>query len=419
MIAEILATGDEIRSGALVDSNSAYIAQKLEDMGIEVVRHIAVGDDLAQLVAVLAEIGKRSDIAVVTGGLGPTDDDISMDAAAAATGTQLILNHQALADLTAIFKKLNRPVTPLNRKQAMLPENAEMLSNPIGTAPGFAITIGQCRFFFMPGVPPEMRRMLAEQVLPRITAMKGDNQAYSLIKNICTFGLPESMTAERMAGFAHAFPDVKLGYRAKFPEIHLRLYLRGADEALLQSRMDEAAKWVAGKMGHKVFSMEAESMEAVVGKLLIRNKATLAVAESCTGGLISHWLTNVSGSSAYFLFSGVTYSNDAKKKVLGVNSEILEKLGSVSPETARAMAEGARRISGATYGLSTSGIAGPTGGTPQKPVGTLCVGLASSEGSRGMKLHFPYGQRRMKKKVFAMAALDQLRRLLLGYERNN
>lgn len=413
MIAEILATGDEIRSGALVDSNSAHIARKLENRGVEVVQHLAVGDDLAQLVAIFNEISGRSDIAVVTGGLGPTDDDLSMEAAATAAGTRLILNEQALADLHAIFKRLNRPVLPSNRKQAMLPETAEMLSNPIGTAPGFAITIGRCRFFFMPGVPPEMKRMLDEQVLPRIAAMRGNDRACSLIKNISTFGLPESLAAEHLLGFTDAFPEVKLGFRAKFPEIHIRLYLRGEDEARLASRMDEAAAWVCGKMGNKVFSLGAESMEAVVGGLLVREHATLAVAESCTGGLVSHLLTNVPGSSDYFLFTGVTYSNDAKIDVLGVDPQTLDKRGAVSPETAREMAEGARRLSGATFGLSTSGIAGPGGGTPDKPVGTLCVGLATPQGSRGMTFHFPFGRRRMKKKVFAIAALDQLRRCLL------
>lgn len=414
MIAEILATGDEIRTGALVDSNSAYLAEKLEEIGVVVQRHTAVGDNTDQLVSTLLEIGSRVDIALVTGGLGPTTDDLSTDAAARAAKVGLRMDVRALADIEAIFKRLQRPLGASNRKQALLPEGAEVLYNPVGTAPGFALTIGRCRFFFMPGVPPEMKKMMTDKVLPRIQALLGTTPPISLIRTIRTFGLPESAVGEQVAGVCAQFPQVQLGLRAKFPEIQVKLYLRGTDGDALGQQMNRAVEWVRNRLGAQVVSDNGDAMEAVVGTQLADRGSTLAVAESCTGGLISHWLTNVAGSSDYFLFSGVTYANAAKVKVLGVSPQTLEREGAVSVETARQMAVGARRLCGADYGLATSGIAGPGGGTPQKPVGTVCIGLATPRSSKGLDFYFPYGKRRMKKKLFAMAALDLLRRSLAG-----
>ncbi len=414
MITEILSTGDEIRSGALVDTNSAYIAEKLEEAGLEVVRHSCVGDDFDSLRDILREIGGRADVAVVTGGLGPTTDDLTSEAAAKAVGANLVLDDAALRSVEDFFKKRNYPKSRSNEKQAMLPEGAECIYNPVGTAPGFILKIDRCLFFFMPGVPFEMRRMLSDSVMPRIESLHGDNKRFSIVKTISTFGLPESVTGERLAGVMEEFPGIKLGLRAKFPEIQVKLYASGRDENALGSMVEKATEWVLQKMGKRVFSVDGSSMKAAVGELLRKKGDTLAVAESCTGGLISHWLTDVSGSSDYFLFSGVTYSDEAKMKVLGVSPDTLAAYGAVHEETAMEMADGARRVSGAAYGLSTSGIAGPTGGTDEKPVGTVCIGLATPEGVRGRRFHFSFGRRAMNKTIFAMTALDMLRRELLG-----
>ncbi|MCP4346134.1 MAG: competence/damage-inducible protein A [Desulfobacterales bacterium] len=412
MIAEILSTGDEIRSGALVDSNSAYMAQKLEEAGIEVMRHCCVGDDMEQIVSVLKEIGTRSDVALVTGGLGPTEDDLTTEAAAKAVGVELVLDNEALSQIEEFFKKRNYPMSASNRKQAMLPKGAGCLYNPVGTAPGFVLKIDRCHFFFMPGVPHEMYKMLSDKVLPRIHELQGDNRQFCMVKTISTFGLGESAAGEKLAGLAEQFPGIKLGLRAKFPEIQVKLYGYGEDENILNSLIDNASQWVLQQMGNKVFSVEGRSMEAETGELLRQKNATIALAESCTGGLISHWLTDVPGSSDYFLFSGVTYSNEAKTEVLGVSPDTLAQYGAVHEETAKEMAQGARQISGATYGLSTSGIAGPDGGTEDKPVGTVCIGLATPHGTESRRFIFPFGRRSMNKTIFAMTALNILRRAL-------
>ena len=414
MKAEILATGDEIRSGALVDSNSAYISEWLEENGIEVVRHTSVGDDLPILVSTLREIGERVDVALVTGGLGPTTDDRSAEAAAKAAGLKLILNQEALENVESFFKTFNRPMTESNRKQALLPAGCKILYNPVGTAPGFSLKIGMGLFFFLPGVPYEMKRMLAEQVLPAMKAFQGDAVVHSRVKTITTFGLPESLAGEKVAGVEAVFTGIKLGLRASFPQIQVKLYGRDADPARLDQRMAEAGQWALERLGQNVISENGERMEAVVGRMLLERSATIGLAESCTGGLLADWLTNVAGSSAYFLFSGVTYSNQSKIDVLGVKPDTLERHGAVHEETAREMAEGVRRLAGTTYGLSTSGIAGPDGGTEDKPVGTVCVGFAAPDRSFGRRLYFPFGKRLMNKKIFAMAALDTLRKELLA-----
>jgi len=412
MIAEILSTGDEIRSGALVDSNSAYIAEKLEEAGLEVARHNCVGDDLEILVSLMREIGERADVALVTGGLGPTTDDVTTEAAAKAAGVELAIDDEGLRSLEDFYKKRNFPMSPSNRKQAMLPKGSDCLYNPVGTAPGFNLKIGRCFFFFLPGVPFEMKKMLSDGVLPRIAELRGENREFHLLKTLSSFGLGESVAGEKMAELPEKFPGIKLGLRAKFPEIQIKLYAKGKDEVALREQLEKAAEWAVEKMGNRVFSLEGRSMETVVGSLLKEKEATLAVAESCTGGLISDWITNVSGSSDYFLFSGVTYSNEAKMKVLGVSPDTLTKYGAVHEETAKEMAEGARRVAGAGYGLSTSGIAGPAGGTDEKPVGTVCIGLATPQGVSARQFHFTFGRRLANKTIFAMTALNMLRQEL-------
>ena len=413
MKAELLATGDEIRSGALVDSNSAHIAERLEENGIDVLRHTSVGDNLDTLVSTLREIARRVDVAVVTGGLGPTTDDRSAEAAAEAAGVQLALDDNALENVESFFKKFNRPMTASNRKQAMLPQGSTVLHNPVGTAPGFSLAIERCLFFFLPGVPYEMKRMLKGHVIPAVNALQGDAVMHNRVKTITTFGLPESLAGEKVAGVEAAFPGIQLGLRAHFPQIQVKLYGRESTASALDRRLAEAGDWVMERLGAYVISENGETMETVVGRLLVQRAATLALAESCTGGLVANWLTNVAGSSDYFLFSGVTYSNRAKMDVLSVRPETLDTYGAVHEETAREMADGARRTAGSTYGLSTSGIAGPDGGTADKPVGTVCIGFSGPGGSYGKRYCFPFGKRLMNKKIFAMAALDLLRKELL------
>ncbi len=415
MIAEILSTGDEIRSGALADTNAAWLAQKLEETGIDVTRHNCVGDDMSMLITVFREIGARADMVLVTGGLGPTTDDLTAEAAAKAVNVPLLLHQKAFDSIAAYFASRGWVMTESNRKQAMLPQGSEMLDNPVGTAPGFTLNIGKCRFFFMPGVPFEMKRMFAEQVMPRIEKLRGDRTVHRTV-TISTFGLGESRVGEMMADLPSLFPAIRLGLRAKFPETQIKLYGSHKSGEELERQLAAAKAWVLEKMGNKVFSTAGENMEAVVGRMLREKNASLALAESCTGGLIASRITDVPGSSDYFLFSAVTYSNEAKIRILGVKPETLETYGAVSEECVREMAEGVQRVAGATYGLAVSGIAGPSGGTEEKPVGTVCFGLAGPGGVNSFRFVMKYATRAMQKSMFAMKAVDILRQELMEGE---
>ena len=417
MISEILVIGNEIRSGALVDSSSAYIARKLKEKGIEVARHSAIGNDPADIINILKEISQRSNIAVVTGGLGSIDKDLNVAAAAKVKDVSVSLDSQALVSIKNYFKAQNQSLTHSNKKKAMLPSGARCLSNPVGEAPGFHLKIGQCDFFFLPGVPSEMQQMLPEQVVPRIMKIQEATMGVRLIKTLSIFGLTESALGDHVDGFNQLFPQIKLSFRANFPGIQVNLYTRGTDEGDVCVQKEAAIQWVYRKLGNKIISDTGESIEKVVGDLLGRKQAHLAVAESCTGGLIADLLTNVPGSSDYFVFSAVTYSNQLKMKILGVTAQTLERYGAVSEQTAKEMAHGVQQISGTTYGLSVSGIAGPGGATNDKPVGTVCIGLASADFVRGHRFNYTFDDRWMNKYIFATTALDLLRQELLGIPR--
>ena len=417
LVAEILSTGDEIRTGALVDSNSAYIAEKLEEAGAAVRRHTCIGDDLDQIGRIIQEIGVRADLAVVTGGLGPTDDDLTAAAAAKAAGQPLEKNDTAWKSIDDFFAARNRTVSDANRKPAYLPAGAQCLPNPVGTAPGFSLTVSQCRFFFIPGVPFEMRRMMADYILPYLDKKQGRERHYRLVKTLNLFGIPESVVGEKLSGLESELRGIRLGLRAKFPEIHVKLYANGEDPDDLEQLLAQGRDWVRDRLGRAIISDENRSLQQVVGDLLNGQNATLAVAESCTGGLIANWITDVAGSSDYFLFSGVTYANAAKTQFLGVDPSVIAKNGAVAEEVVCQMAAGVRDAAKATFGLATSGIAGPGGGTAEKPVGTVCIGLATPHTVSSRTHYFTYGNRGMNKKMFAMKALDTLRRELLKVER--
>lgn len=414
MHAEILATGDEIRSGAIVDTNSAHIAEKLELQDVAVSGHSCVGDRLDHIREALQAMSRRAAVAVVTGGLGPTEDDRTAEAAALAAGVDLHTDSVALKNVTDFFEKRGVPMNSSNRKQALLPEGAECLFNPVGTAPGFALTIGACRFYFLPGVPREMKIMLADHVLPAIADRMPGEPVVRQIRVVTTFGLPESAVGEKVRGIEDDFDDLQVGLRVVFPEIHVRLYGSGADENTAHRQLDAAAQAVRARLGKRVLSTSGLSMAAVLGQCLTARRGTLAVAESCTGGLIAKQLTDVPGSSDFFVFSGVTYANAAKVRVLGVAEATLDAVGAVHEKTALEMATGARQVAGADFAIATTGIAGPDGGTDEKPVGTVCIGVATSEGGRAFRFVSPFGDRDLNRRLFAAMAMDRLRQYLLG-----
>ncbi len=408
---EVLSTGDEVLTGQIVDSNAAWLADQLGTLGLEVVRHLTVGDDRADLEGAFREIGERADVCVCTGGLGPTVDDLTTEIAAKTGGCGLKLDQPALDRMQLLWQARGRPMPENNRKQAMIPDASEVLPNPVGTAPGFTMKLGRAHFFFMPGVPSEMKKMFTEQVVPRLDKLRPEPSVFE-VKVLRTHGLPESKVDEILDGLENQFPGVKLGFRAHFPEIQVKLTVKGADIASAKQVLKAASKEVFKRLGAYIFS-EGQSIEEVVGELLTMEKAKISLAESCTGGLIGEMLTSVPGSSAYFDRSFVTYTNTAKHEVLGVSEAVLNEHGAVSEACAKAMAEGARRISGSRFALSATGIAGPTGGSAQKPVGTVFIGLATPSATFVRKIFFP-GSRTQVRQITAIAVLDMLRRHLLG-----
>ena len=415
LLAQIVSTGDEVLTGTVVDSNAAYIAEALLESGLQVTRHTTVGDDADRLKQLLSEIGAQADIAVVTGGLGPTVDDITARAAADAAGEPLVENASALASIEAFFNRFSRSMNPSDAKQAFLPASATPILNRSGTAPGFRMRIGRCMFFFLPGVPREMKTMMTEMVIPAIMEnhIPPDRRRYCREKRFSVFGLPEAEVNQRLILPSKQFEGVILGMLARFPIIIVKLSAFGRDTDALDRRIGEAALKVKEALGRYIFSDSGDSMEAVVAQLLRKNRSTVAVAESCTGGLVSDRLTNVAGSSDYFLMSAVTYANETKTVILGVAAETIEAHGAVSEQTAKEMASGIRRISGADYGVATSGIAGPAGGTDEKPVGTICTAVAGPERVVSSRHVLPFRDRAANKEIFAHVALEMLRRELL------
>lgn len=413
MKAEIISTGKELVTGALVDQNAAYLANLLEENGIAVIRHQVVGDEIEELVQVFQEAGKRADMVIVTGGLGPTQDDRTRDAAALAKGVSLIENPEARKKLEDLFARFNTPPGPSNLRQAMFPETAEMIPNPKGTAPGFFMEISGAVFYFLPGVPFEMKPMFLESVLPGIQEKTGIRKV-KRIHTITTFGMTEAQVDEALSDFSIQVPGIAIGLCSVFPVIQVKLYAMEEKDNDMKPSMESAKEYVAEKLGQRVVSMEGKSLEEKLGELLVFKGATLAFAESCTGGLMAHMITSVPGSSDYFLFSGITYSNQAKIRVLGVDEKTIETHGAVHPETAKEMAMGAKKTGNADYAAATSGIAGPGGGTPDKPVGTVAIGIATPAKAYGRMIRFPFPDREMNKTIFACAALDILRREILN-----
>lgn len=410
MIAEIISTGNEIMTGAIVDTNSSFIAQNLREWGCPVSRKTSVGDSREDLKVIFLEVARRANICIVTGGLGPTTDDITTEVAAQVAGVELEENPEARKSLESFFENRGRSVQDEDVKQARLPKGAQCLPNPMGTAPGFTILLEKCHFFFLPGVPVEMKGMLQEEVRPRLQSLGVDAQGGKEVRLLTLFGIREAQASKALYEFMKEFPELELGYRATFPQIQLRIY----HDPSQKEQVEKAFQWILHRVGRWVCSREGRYLSKEVGEILKERGASLALAESCTGGFISSLLTDASGSSEYFLFSGVTYSNECKMRVLGVSEETLIAHGAVSEEVAGEMAQGARKVAGATYGLSTSGVAGPTGGTEEKPVGTICVGVATPEEVKTYRYVLNFHNRKRNKELFAALALDLLRRAILG-----
>lgn len=417
---EIITIGDELVEGRLVDTNAGWLSDRLGLEGFSVVRHTSVGDDRAVIVEALRQAAERSDAVIVTGGLGPTTDDLTAECAAEAFHQPVVRFEEALEHVKRYYASRNRVMSPVNAKQADLPAHAQILPNPWGTAVGFEVDAGRCRLYFMPGVPREMYGIFGETVLPDLRARLTPQP--SRVASLRIFGLGESNVGELLQGLegdAPAGTALTIQYRASFPEIQVRLVLKGAPDAPtdagLQPLLEEAHRRLARYVyAHGIGSLDTSLAEVVLEDAR-RGGAQLAVAESCTGGLLGALLTAIPGSSDVFRGGVVAYHNDAKVALLGVPPELLAEHGAVSGPVAEAMASGARQRLGATHAVSITGIAGPGGGTPDKPVGTVWIGLAGPEGVRCRAFHFPLERERVRL-VSAWTALGQLRRALTSTE---
>lgn len=433
MKAEILTIGDEILRGEIVDSNKALLAERLLDYDVECRFQTSVRDDPEDMTDAFRRAVSRSDVVLVSGGLGPTRDDLTIAVLARTFGRELVLDEASLESIRDFFRRVGREMAENNAKQAWFPRDAEVLPNPIGTAPGCALALGAAEtgsgdsiVFCMPGVPRELRRMLEEQVLPRIARWRASHAGAAGSHAVAevplvvraallrTFGVGESSLDADLKDVANE-EGVELGFRTSFPDNALRPLARAATAELAAARVAAVVAQIRERLGSIVYSEVDETMEVVVGRMLTDRGRTVAVAESCTGGLLAERLTRVPGSSAYFLGGVVAYSNAAKVAMLGVPESLIARCGAVSNEVARAMAEGARERFGADFGVSTTGISGPDGGTPEKPVGTVCVGIAWDGGSHTDRFVFPLDRERHRA-LSSQIGLDWVRRSLLGVE---
>ena len=407
--AVLLSTGDELITGRVVDTNSAYIADKLYGLGLEVVAVLKVGDSRERLLWALRHGLELGEVVIGTGGLGPTTDDLTTEVVAEFFGRRLKIDEGVAEALKRRFESRGMAMTPNNLKQALFPEGADIIPNPMGTAPGFrVVTEDQKYLIWLSGVPREMKVMLRESVLPWVQQeRKGGGEISASAFKI--YGLTESKLGDMLKPIPIS-DQVRLSYRAHFPDLTLRLTVRGDGES--EKKFSELRAQIRELIGPHIYAEGDESLEEIVGKLLLEKRRTLALAESCTGGYIGHRITRVAGSSAYFKSSAVTYSNESKIRLLGVQRSTLERHGAVSRETALEMAEGIRRQAEADIGLSVTGIAGPSGGSPEKPVGTVWIGLARDQESDARLFHFQ-GDRERVILGASQAALYWLRTVLL------
>ena len=413
MKAEILTIGDELLRGEIVDSNKSFLSDRLLSLDVETRFHASVRDVPADMTDAFLRAAGRSDVVLVSGGLGPTRDDLTCEVLAKTFGRELRLDPEALETIRAFFRSVGREMTENNAKQALFPEGAEVLPNPIGTAPGFLLEERGALFFCMPGVPRELYRMCDEQVLPRIARRAGGG-AVVRARLLRTFGTGESMLDDQLKDIA-ASGDVSLGFRTAFPDNYLRPVARAETAAEAEAKLERVCEEIRARLGAIVYGEGEESLAAVVGRLLRESGRSLATAESCTGGLLAQLLTEVPGASAYFLGGVVAYSNAAKQSLLGVPASLLEAHGAVSEPVARAMAEGARARFGSTYAVAATGISGPDGGSPDKPVGLVHLALAGPDGTHADHFVFPLDRTRHRQ-LASQALLDWVRRAVLGEE---
>ncbi|SHJ73464.1 competence/damage-inducible protein cinA [Malonomonas rubra DSM 5091] len=408
----VLTTGDELLNGELADTNTGTIAAILSQYGYRLRCSLSVPDQEKEIEAALRYLSGHAQAVIVTGGLGSTGDDLTARAAARATGQQLAINEEALEMVRAWFKKRNRQMEPSNERQALLPLEAEPLQNPLGTAPGFRLRHKNCQLFFLPGVPSEMKAMFNQAVLPALQELHPPEAARQqrLFK---LFGLPEPKV-DALIPYSQLPQGVDVAFALDYPLVLVKLRADGDDAT---QRLDQAETILLEVLGEHIMARDEQTPEEVVGKLLIEAGLSLSLAESCTGGLVASMLTSQPGASAFLERGAVTYADSAKQDWLQVPLPILQQHGAVSEQCARAMAIGLRRATGTDLALSITGIAGPDGGTEEKPVGTVFMALANPEGVHVKGYRFN-GDRHKVQRMSAVMALEWLRRFALRYAKD-
>jgi len=405
--AEIIAIGSEMLTPFRLDTNSLWLTERLNSMGVEVKLKTVVGDDEARLEETVRDAMKRSEIVIATGGLGPTEDDITRKIFARVLKRQLILEDAILEKIRARFARRNMPMPEINARQALVIHGAKILENGNGTAPGMLITEGKCTVVLLPGPPREMKPIFDASVAPALKQRMGD--MLIVRRTLSIFGLTESATDELAAPIYTKYrnPSTTILFKDGQIELHLTAQARGESEAV--KLLDELGGRLDEVLGEYVFSRNNETLEEVVGQSLKMRGYTLATAESCTGGLLAGRITEVPGSSEYFLEGVVSYSNEAKIDLLRVPKKLIETHGAVSEQVAGAMAAGIRKRAGSTFGVGVTGVAGPGGGSPEKPVGLVYIALADDSQTTTRKFIFP-GDRQFIRTLSVNAALDMVRR---------
>jgi nicotinamide-nucleotide amidase len=412
MKAEIITIGDEILIGQIVDTNSAWMGMKLNLYGIEVYQVTSVHDNHDHIMAALASAEKNADLVLITGGLGPTKDDITKDCLCEYFRTELAFYPKVLEHVQSLLTSRNVTVNKLNQDQAMLPASCTVLHNSAGTASGMWFERNGTIFVSMPGVPFEMEAIMNEEVFPRLSNL---GIAQSIVhKTVLTIGLPESMLAEKIEAWESSLPSyIKLAYLPSPLAVRLRLSAYGSDRLVLEEMIEIKVRELLNIIHDNIFGFDDDNMSLVIGRMLIELSQTLAVAESCTGGNIAHYITSNAGSSAYFKGGVVAYSNEMKSKLLHVPADMIEAHGAVSQEVAEAMALGAQKVMNTDYSLATTGIAGPDGGTEDKPVGTIWIAAAGPSGVISKKYIFSHNRERNIIRS-SQTALNLLRKLILN-----
>jgi nicotinamide-nucleotide amidase len=410
MRAEIIAIGSELLTPYRLDTNSLFLTDGLNQVGIRVVHKAVVGDSLDDMRASFRQALDRADLVLACGGLGPTDDDRTREAVADLLSRKLELNEGVLRHIQELFRRFGRVMPEINRRQAMVPEGATVIPNPRGSAPGLWIEASGHIVILLPGVPAELRAMFEQEIRPRLTRLGHDERLFT--RDLRITGLPESEVEQRVSPLYALYPDTETTILASPPGIQLHPRVWSRDPAKANQILDEMVKRMALALGEHLYSTDGEAMEEVVARALTENRATIAVAESCTGGLLAERLTNIPGSSVYFLGGVVCYSNELKSALVDVPAELIESKGAVSPEVALALADGIRKRTGATIGVGVTGIAGPGGGTPEKPVGLVHIGIADERGPRERRFQFPGDRERIRMHA-SQTALDSVRRYFL------